>query len=164
MKSQQEKSRKQEDDNKFHSWLSPSNWLVEAQLHLFRQQRGEGTLEWARNMKEFETWRFSDTESNERILWIRGTLGIGKSTLAAYYIDLLKFRYPDSIVAYFFCRSEQNGLTKAQDIIRTLAYQCAENDPDARGVLQGLQKKNLCLDENLGISFMFEQLLLEPLK
>src|SRR5277367_6151460 len=107
MKFQQANSEKQKEDEKFLLWLSPSNWLVEAQLHHFRQQRGEGTLEWARDMEDFEKWRFSDPSSNDRILWIRGTLGIGKSTMAGYYIDLLKYRYPNSMVAYFFCRSSQ---------------------------------------------------------
>ena len=103
-------------DGDFLQWLSPSYWLVESQLSSFRQQRSEGTLQWARDMPEFQAWRLCDLdeESERRITWINGTLGIGKSIMAGYFIDLLKCQYPNAIVAYFFCRSNQPGLTNAE--------------------------------------------------
>jgi len=148
MKHQQDRAQKQNEDDEFLQWLSPSHWLFEAQLSSFREQRGENTLEWAINMPEFQTWRTSkirvDSKMNERILWIRGPLGIGKSIMAGYFIDILKSKYiyPAAIVAYFFCRSGQAGLTKPRDIVRTLAYQCVQSGnevrPEVRSVLENL--------------------------
>ena len=83
--------------------------------------------------------------------------------MAGYFIDLLKCQYPNSIVAYFFCRSNQPGLTSAREIVRTLAYQCIHADPSTRVILESLKSKAFCIDNNLGVSFLFEKLLLEPL-
>jgi len=149
-------------DERFLEWLSPSYWLVEDQLHSFRQQRGEDTLKWVPDLEEFQTWRLADYSSIDRILWIRGTLGIGKSTLAGYFIDLLKCHYPNSIVAYFFCRSNQPGLTKARDIIRTLAYQCIGKDQNTRSMLESLRTQGFRIDDDISVGFLFEKLLLEP--
>jgi hypothetical protein len=122
LKYQTSSAQMQQKDEELLRWLAPSHWLVEAQLSLFREQRGENTLQWARDMPEFQTWRLSNLEtSKDRVLWIRGTLGVGKSIMAAYFIDLLKVHYPKAIIAYFFCRSKQAGLMEARDIIRTLA-------------------------------------------
>ena len=153
-------------DGEFLQWLSPSCWLVESQLSSFRQQRSEGTLQWARDMPEFQAWRLSnlEAESERRITWINGTLGIGKSIMAGYFIDLLKCQYPNAIVSYFFCRSGQPGLTNARDILRTLAYQCIEKDNAARAVLEKLKSKGFQITDTLGIGYLFEKLLLDPLR
>lgn len=166
MKYKQDLGQKEKEEEEFLKWLSPSYWLVEAQLHSVRQQRGENTLKWARDMEEFRDWRLArldDVSSLDRILWIRGPLGIGKSTMAGYFIDLLKRHYPSSIVAYFFCRSNQAGLTKARDIVRTLAYQCNADYDRARSMLESLRKKKFPIEDELGLSFLFEKLLSEPL-
>lgn len=162
---QQITAARQKQDEKFLKWLSPSYWLVDAQLHSVRQQRGADTLQWARDMPEFRVWQRSDVriDSKDRILWIKGTLGIGKSTMAGYFIDLLKCLYPKSIIAYFFCKSGQPGLTKAIDIIRSLAYQCIESNEEARSVLEALQLKDFQIDQNLSVSYLFEKLVREPL-
>ena len=114
-------------------------------------------------MPAFQAWRNSPTDINsrERILWIRGTLGVGKTIMAGYFIELLKCLYPDAIVAYFFCRSGQAGLTKARDIIRTFAYYCIQDDPEARSRLDSLRCKELPIDDDVGIGFLFDKLLRE---
>ena len=166
IKYQQDTSQRQKQEEEFLKWLSPSYWLVENQLYAVREKRREGTLQWACDMDAFQTWRLAETgeSSKDRILWIRGTLGIGKSTMAGYFIDLLKCRYSDSIVAYFFCRSHQAGLTKARDIIRTLAYQCIEDNEAGRDTLENLKRRDFRITEDLGVSFLFEKLLLAPLQ
>src|ERR1700759_4102684 len=98
-------AQRRKQDEEFMLWLSPSYWLVEAQLYNVRARRGKETLQWARNMPEFRDWRMSeiDVASKERILWVRGTLGVGKSIMAGHFIDLLQYLHPTSTVAYFFC-------------------------------------------------------------
>ena len=124
---------------------------MERQLHAVRDKRSENTLQWASDMPEFRAWRLAELHeaAKDRILWIRGPLGIGKSTMAGYFIDILKYLYPKSTVAYFFCHSHQAGLTKAHDIIRTLAYQCMENDRSVRSILEALKRKDFRITENL---------------
>lgn len=165
MKYQQDRSQKQKQDEEFLQWLSPSYWLVEGQLYSVREKRGKGTLQWAVDMPEFHNWQMSELghSSKDRILWIRGTLGIGKSIMAGYFIDLLKCQYPNAIVAYFFCRSGQAGLTKAREIIRTLAYQCIENNKLARSALESLKSQDFPISENMKVGFLFNKLLLDPL-
>lgn len=155
--------KKQEQDEKFLQWLSPSYWLVEGQLSSVRKQRGKDTLQWARNMREFQTWRECSIDSKERILWIRGTLGVGKTIMAGYFIELLKCMYPDAVVLYFFCRRDQAGLTRVRDIIKTLAYQSSLHSKSARSVLDSLRCKNLPIDNNVGVGFLFDRLLRDPL-
>lgn len=158
--------QRMQHNEEFLQWLLPSYWLVELQLSSFRQNRSEGTLQWARNMPEFQAWRLSELHENaeQRIMWITGTPGMGKSTMAGYFIDLLRVQYPKAVVAYFFCRSNQPGLTKAQDILRTLAYQCTLDDREAREVLETLKSNGFELTDNLGIRYLFEKLLLDPLR
>jgi len=154
-------------DIEFIEWLvGPSYWQVESQLSSFRQQRSDGTLEWARNLAEFRAWRLSDVVDapDRRITWIKGSLGLGKSVMAAYFIDLLKCQYSNATVAYFFCRSNQPGLTSARDILRTLAYQCVDNNVAARSGLENLKSKGFQITAGLGIGFLFEKLLLDPLR
>ena len=84
--------------------------------------------------------------------------------MAAFFIDLLKTLYPTAIVGYFFCRSGQKGLTKAQDIVRTLAYQCIQGDEDARGFLEALRSKAFNVDELIGLRYLTQRLIAEPLQ
>lgn len=160
---QNEQSRQ---DEEFLKWLSPSYWLVEGQLSSVREQKAAGSLQWALTLKEFQNWQLADIYddfSNERILWIRGPLGVGKSVLAGYIIDLLQCQYPNAIVAYFFCHANEGGLTKARDIIHTLAYQCMKRDDNVYSGLKKLKKEGFQLSENIAICFLFEKLQLEPL-
>lgn len=146
-------------------WLSPSYWLVEAQLTFVVKQRGKDTLGWARDMPEFQTWQYSDTkfESKKRILWIHGPLGVGKTVMAGYFVELLKSLHPQAVIAFFFCRKGELGLTKVRDIVRTLAYYQSIQSPEAQKALDSLRKKSLPIDDNVGVGFLFDKLLREPL-
>lgn len=139
--------------------------MVDEQLRLFRHERGPNTLQWVAELEEFHNWRMAplDESSSGRILWLRGTSGIGKSTIAAYVVDLLMRRSPNSIVAYFFCRSNQEGLTRADDILRSLACQCYRSDLGFRGVLRALNGEGGMLESEHDISSLFQKLLGEPL-
>lgn len=168
-KYQQNLSMRQKQDEEFLQWLSPSYWLVDSKLHGMRDKRKKGTLKWAHDMVQFQNWRLSQLSesseaSKERILWLRGPLGIGKSIMAGYFIDLLKCLYPNAIVAYFFCRFKESGLEKAHDIIRTLAYQCIENNPAGRYALESLKRKNFVISDSLGVAYLFEKLILDALR
>lgn len=104
-----------------------------------------------------------DVNSKERALWIRGKLGVGKSTMAGYFIDLLKQLSPNSVIAYFFCKSGRVGLTAARDIVRTLCHQIIRSKFNALSVVEGLKRNGFSIDHNVGISLLVEQFLREPL-
>lgn len=157
--SSQEEARYEE----FVKWLSPSNWLVEAQLHTLLNKPERSTLRWVSDMPEFAKWRTSARKSNERVLWIQGGPGVGKSTLSAYLVTVLKRAYPESIVAYFFCKAGQSGLMVVSDIVRTLAYQCTEKDATARSRLESLKRENFPIDRKIDLDFMVRKILREPL-
>jgi tetratricopeptide (TPR) repeat protein len=158
-KVEQETAEKESRDVEFLKWLSPSHWLIEAQFHSLSLQKGQATLQWAADMAEFAQWRTSPRNSAGRVLWIRGGPGFGKSTLSAYFIRILKQAYPTAPVAYFFCKSGQPGLTRAMDIIRTLAYQCSEGSATARSALVALQNKDFPIKKQIGVRFMCQKLL-----
>jgi tetratricopeptide (TPR) repeat protein len=140
-------------------WLSPLHSSVEDQLCKVLRQRDEHTLQWARNMREFQNWRLGKGEESSQILWIRGPPGFGKSTLAGYFVEMIHHLYPDSIVAYFFCLSGAEGLVKVRDIIRSLACQISRADTRARDFLLQLKEEGEVLD-NHGVDFLFEKVLL----
>ena len=146
------------EDAEFRDWLQPSYLAVEERFSLLRKQREKNTLEWARNMPEFQTWHRSDLKSTNRLLWISATLGVGKSVMASYFIELLKCEYSNAFVGYFFCRSGEQGLTKAGEIIRTLAYQFVIGDSEARKELDSFRTHGK-LKQNVAVSFLFEKFL-----
>jgi hypothetical protein len=84
--------------------------------------------------------------------------------MAGYFINLLIRAHPDAIVSYFFCRKGQDGLTRACDVIRTLAYQFAKQDKSIYHALDKLKGNDAFeVDKKLGIAFLFKKLISEPL-
>ena len=84
--------------------------------------------------------------------------------MAGYFIDLLSHAYPDAIVSYFLCKKGQDGLTRACDIIRTIAYQLAKRDKSIYDALDELKRSDAFqIDDKLGVAFLFKKLVSEPL-
>ena len=83
----------------------------------------------------------------------------GKSTMAGYFIDLLK-----SHVLYFFCQRGRNGLKSANNIIQTLAYQFAIAYPKVRSILEHIANRDLSSDKVGGVEGLFRMLIDEPLE
>src|SRR5579862_4241467 len=156
---------KEKQDEKFLQWLMPSHWQTEAQLLVLRRRYQDASLGWAHKMEEFQNWCASDnlSESRERVLWIVGAPGVGKSTLAAYLVEFTRSIDKDAILAYFFVRRDSSGLTKPSDILRTLSYQCSLMDPKVRGALDSLKTNGFRIEDNLGMHFLATKLLVEPL-
>ena len=154
-------SQKESHDPEFLRWFSSSFWLVERQLHEARERTSKKSLQWVMLLPEFRDWH---TNSNGSVLWIQGAPGVGKSTMAGYIIDYLTKTYSETIVAYFFCKSGQTGLTNACDIVRTLAYQAFQQYPQARPYFEGLKAADFPIDKGAQVSFLFEKLLRIPLE
>jgi len=115
-------------------------------------------------MPEFRNWQHSELESRERVLWIRGSLGIGKSVMTAYFIERLKHLHPPAIIIYFFGKSGKQEQAKTRDILRTLAFQYYQYcDRATRCTLEGLRFKLRNIDD-LPMRLLCEELLLQPLE
>ena len=120
-------------------------------------------MDWVFEMREFKQWLEADSGSIERAFWVRGSAGIGKSTMAGYIIEYLKATYPSSIVAYFFCKSGEEKLENASDIVRTIAYQCSKKCESIQRMLQVLRKEQFQISSTAGINLLLKKLLKEPL-
>ena len=110
-------------------------------------------------MPEFNRWLASEPGSNDSFIWIRGPGGVGKSVMAAYFIQHIKATFPDAIVAYFFCKSGPAGsLTDTRTLIRTLAYQFLKASDAAHDSLKKLKAAHFQPSGTVDINFMFDRL------
>ena len=162
-----ESKEKEATENAFLQWLvGTRNQKVEEQLFMLIARRQPGTLRDAHKIDEFQIWITTGPEAalRKRMLWISGPPGFGKSMLAAYFVEFLSRYHADASLAYFFCKKGIEGLTKASDIVRTLAYQCSLVDPKVRSKLEALMKGGFDIDLAKGTEFLFQKLLKEPLR
>lgn len=160
---------KERHDVEFVEWISSSRWDVEAQLQVLQDRYRESTtptLQWAHKMDEFQLWLRSDLAHNcrERVLWVVGPPGVGKSTLAAYLLEFTRTLDQDAVTAFFFVRSELRGLASPLKILCTLAHQLSVLVPEFRQSLDKLKKAGFIVKDELGIKYLFNKLLLDPLK
>jgi len=68
--------------------------------------------------------------------------------MAGYFIEELQWLHPTSLVAYFFCRSGVEGLTKAREMFEVFAYQCIQDSKDALSALDLLRCHDTVHDRN----------------
>ncbi|KAJ7806068.1 hypothetical protein B0H14DRAFT_2276151, partial [Mycena olivaceomarginata] len=84
-------------------------------------------------------WLSPQPGTNERIFWITGIAGSGKSTLSATVADNLgKQRTP--VAAQFFISRNIPETTNADKIIPTIAQQIAESSPAAARIIRDTLK------------------------
>src|SRR5271170_1382761 len=69
-----ESQSEDEELREFRDWLSPSYWLVEAQLAALKKQRATNTLQWVRKVNLIREWHERDnkTDTDVQTLWIKG--------------------------------------------------------------------------------------------
>src|SRR5437762_760252 len=67
--------------------------LISTTLVAERKQRGESLL-CAVKMVEFQEWKTGEPVTTQRVLWVRGHPEIGKTTMAACFIDNLISTFP----------------------------------------------------------------------
>jgi hypothetical protein len=103
----------------------------------------------------------SDASSPEKILWLYGTPGSGKTSVATSLCDML--HTSKSLAASFFCRRDDPILSKPESLFPTLIYHLAST----WGPYQKLVVKALRDDSKLQPKLtkrLFDDLVAEPLR
>ncbi|KAJ5128771.1 hypothetical protein N7526_006937 [Penicillium atrosanguineum] len=82
---------------------------------------------WILDNKEFKQWQ--DSEKN-RLLWIRGDPGKGKTMLLCGVIEELTRLYGDNAsISFFFCQATDMRINSATSVLRGLIYLLVKNHP-----------------------------------
>ncbi|KAJ5644252.1 uncharacterized protein N7484_006759 [Penicillium longicatenatum] len=82
---------------------------------------------WVLDNEEFRHWQ--DSEKN-RLLWIRGDPGKGKTMLLCGVIEELTRLYGDNAsISFFFCQATDMRINSATSVLRGLIYLLVKNHP-----------------------------------
>jgi ankyrin repeat protein len=98
----------------------------------------EGSGQWLLRNAEFQSWKSSDNWEDDKLLWLTGNPGCGKSTLSKFVVEHLRETAsaalrPDIIVSFF--SHEVDPKVKERDpsnlLFSTLLYQVLAQAPSA---------------------------------
>ncbi|KAK0728908.1 NACHT domain-containing protein [Lasiosphaeria miniovina] len=81
---------------------------------------------WVLRNAQFQQWR--DDEDN-RLLWIKGDPGKGKTMLLCGIIDELKMSAPSCLLSFFFCQATDSRINNATAVLRGLIYLLISQQP-----------------------------------
>lgn len=82
---------------------------------------------WILDNEEFKQWQ---NNQNNRLLWIRGDPGKGKTMLLCGIIDeLTRLHGNTTNVSFFFCQATDVRINSATSILRGLIYLLVQNNP-----------------------------------
>ncbi|KAJ3125103.1 hypothetical protein HK098_000595 [Nowakowskiella sp. JEL0407] len=118
-----------------------------------------------KNLMEFLNPSESETRT-ERVLWLQGNAGVGKSVISAFAANELERR--NLLAGMFYAKHDDSGRNSARNLIRTLCYQLCEWNADfARLILDKLKDEEVVkesLRDESNIEKMFTILILTPLQ
>ncbi|KAL2134279.1 hypothetical protein VTI74DRAFT_536 [Chaetomium olivicolor] len=81
---------------------------------------------WVLDNAEFQRWRHGE---DNRLLWIKGDPGKGKTMLLCGIIDELNISAPSGILSFFFCQATDSRLNNATAVLRGLIYLLVSQQP-----------------------------------
>ncbi|KIW21374.1 hypothetical protein PV08_01954 [Exophiala spinifera] len=124
----QEKGRNQIYISDTLAWLNIQQEDQEDELDRLLAKRQPGTCDWVFRHPKFVTWK---TEAHaERVLWMNGIPGAGKTILTSYIIDKLQNDSKTITIAYIICNSYTSGKNILSETMRGLAAQLLRANPD----------------------------------
>jgi hypothetical protein len=89
------------------------------------QQRAPDTADWFQHDPTFLDWKH---DKNTAVLWVSGTLGVGKTVLVSNIIAYLyTVQKPSEIISYFFCRSDHEESLRARNILGSITRQLLDS-------------------------------------
>ncbi|KAK1625152.1 hypothetical protein BDP81DRAFT_499541 [Colletotrichum phormii] len=117
-----DKEMEAETRRDLRAWLAcpPPNDL----FHEYKQKRLEETCDWVLKRREFVEWLAPDAKSGnaERLLWINGPAGLGKTVLCANIVEHL-LSTSKTPVAYFFLSSDFESRDDPYAAVRSWVHQ-----------------------------------------
>ncbi|KAH8586999.1 hypothetical protein B0O99DRAFT_527618 [Bisporella sp. PMI_857] len=82
---------------------------------------------WVIENSDFQQWR---TSQHNRLLWIKGDPGKGKTMLLCGIADELQNSLPKSaLLSYFFCQATDSRINRATTVLRGLIYLLVDQQP-----------------------------------
>ncbi|KZL88168.1 beta transducin-like protein het-e2c [Colletotrichum incanum] len=82
---------------------------------------------WVLDNPDFFQWRH---DQDQRLLWVKGDPGKGKTMLLCGIIDELEAtRPPGTLLSYFFCQATDERLNTATAVLRGLVFMLLDQDP-----------------------------------
>lgn len=123
---------------------------------------------WILDNKEFKQWQ--DNQTN-RLLWIRGDPGKGKTMLLCGIIEELMGLYGDlgdANISFFFCQATDPRINSATSVLRGLIYLLLEKHPPLLSYIRAQYDhagKSLFEDVNAwnALSTIFRDILKDPI-
>ncbi|KAB5593574.1 Vegetative incompatibility protein HET-E-1 [Ceratobasidium theobromae] len=134
--------------------LATFNSILSAQIN--RRTCTENTRK--NLLYELNTW--SDKPEGEKMFWMDGMAGTGKTTIACTLSESLYLR--GQLAASFFCTQTSPECRDANRIIPTIAYQLARHSTPFMSALGQALEENPDMG-SLNISAQFQQMLKDPL-
>ncbi|KAJ7836414.1 hypothetical protein B0H13DRAFT_1652125, partial [Mycena leptocephala] len=104
-------------------------------------------------------WLSPQPGTNERIFWITGIAGSGKSTLSATLVENLREKHTPVAAQFFISRNIPETIDPAK-IIPTIALQLAEFSPAAAGIIHDVLQRGFPPTRKKQV----EELLLAPIR
>lgn len=93
------------------------------------QKYQEGTLEWFFADSRFEEWRDGLEGLTPRTLWCRGTIGAGKTVLAAQILNHIQAaRASTDYLAVIYCRYSERKIHTLENILDFILAQLCQRD------------------------------------
>ncbi|KAJ9503773.1 hypothetical protein H2202_000912 [Exophiala xenobiotica] len=103
------------------AWLNVQQENQDDELYRLLNRRQPGTCDWVFRHPKFISWK--DDGCADRVLWMNGIPGAGKTVLCSYIIDQLQQHESKLTVAYLICSSNTAGKNVVSDNLRSLAAQ-----------------------------------------
>ena len=129
--------------------------------------RVQGTCEWILQRPEFQEWMaLAPHSSSASILWISGYPGFGKTILAAWLTEYLRFTKHEEL-SYFFCYFGDEKLRQPLNIVRSWISQLIKTNDKALEIVRemytgkyhkALNPENITHATELELWLLFKQL------
>ncbi|MCJ1466023.1 hypothetical protein MMC07_004642 [Pseudocyphellaria aurata] len=123
--------------------LSAVSESPEDDYMFFLERWMSGTCEWIHSTQTFSTWLQESKASG--VLWLHGLPASGKSIMAAYLI--MHFKQMSVACQFFFFRFGDQTKRSLSALLKSLAFQVAEQVPEYRRALLNLSNDGMRLEK-----------------
>lgn len=120
-------------------WLSAAEDTQEEQLERLSDKRQPETCDWVLSDPQMRPW--IEDDCGDSVLWMTGIPGAGKSFLCSLIVGHLQSKQHLSTL-YYFCSHQSSSESICAIILRTLAIQLLQQNPDMASLVhQGYLQK-----------------------